>query len=106
MEKAPGPVIPEHPAAPLAILAPARWLYVAASRSLSVMLLVAIRMYRLILSPWIGNQCRFHPTCSRYAEEAVQMHGPFRGSWLAVRRLGKCHPWHEGGCDPVPPPHS
>ena len=59
--------------------------------------------YRFFLSPWIGQSCRFDPTCSRYAREAIIRHGPLRGSWLALRRLSHCHPWHEGGHDPVPP---
>lgn len=69
-------------------------------------MLLAIKAYRLILSPWTGNQCRFYPTCSHYAEEAVQSHGALMGAYLTLRRLAKCHPWHQGGCDPVPPPRS
>ena len=65
--------------------------------------LLIIRLYRLVLSPWLGNNCRFHPSCSHYAEEAVRQHGALKGSWLAIKRLGKCHPWHEGGIDLVPP---
>ena len=61
-----------------------------------------IRAYQLILSPFIGNQCRFHPSCSNYALQAVRQHGALRGSVLAVRRLLKCHPFHPGGFDPVP----
>lgn len=61
-----------------------------------------IRIYQILLSPVLGNSCRFHPSCSRYAIEAIEVHGLIRGSWLAVRRLGKCHPWHPGGVDPVP----
>jgi hypothetical protein len=61
-----------------------------------------IRLYRLILSPWVGMHCRFHPSCSHYAEQALAVHGFWRGSWLTIRRLGRCHPWHEGGADPVP----
>ncbi|MEE4191091.1 MAG: membrane protein insertion efficiency factor YidD [Halieaceae bacterium] len=73
-------------------------------RDLPVLALVAlIKLYRLLLSPWIGNQCRFHPSCSHYAQEAIESHGALRGAWLTLRRLGRCHPWHEGGYDPVPP---
>lgn len=61
-----------------------------------------IRGYRLLLSPWLGNHCRFHPTCSCYAITAVEHHGALRGSGLAVARLLRCHPWHPGGLDPVP----
>ncbi|MEX2962457.1 membrane protein insertion efficiency factor YidD [Microbulbifer sp. TYP-18] len=62
-----------------------------------------IHLYRLIASPWIGNQCRFYPTCSFYAEEALTTHGFLKGGYLTLRRLIKCHPWHPGGLDPVPP---
>ena len=65
-------------------------------------LILIIYVYRYTLSPLIGNQCRFYPTCSHYAEEAVKKHGAWRGSIMAVRRLFRCHPWHEGGFDPVP----
>lgn len=62
-----------------------------------------IRGYQYVLSPWVGSQCRFTPTCSEYARQAVITHGALKGSWLALRRLGRCHPWHPGGHDPVPP---
>lgn len=62
-----------------------------------------IRAYQLLLSPWLGHHCRYYPTCSRYAIEAIEEHGSFKGSQLAIRRLLRCHPWHEGGADPVPP---
>jgi hypothetical protein len=62
-----------------------------------------IRAYQLLLSPWMGQKCRFYPTCSNYALEALHVHGPLRGSWLALRRIGRCHPFHPGGVDPVPP---
>jgi len=65
--------------------------------------LALIRAYRYLLSPWFGNQCRFHPTCSAYAEEAITKHGILRGTWLTAARIAKCHPWHSGGLDPVPP---
>lgn len=61
-----------------------------------------IRGYQLAISPALPAACRFTPTCSQYALEAVQRHGVFKGSWLAARRLARCHPFHEGGSDPVP----
>lgn len=67
-------------------------------------ILILIRSYRLFLSPWMGGQCRFFPTCSYYAEEAVQIHGSWKGLGLALQRIAKCHPWHPGGIDPVPQP--
>ena len=63
---------------------------------------ILIRGYQLIVSPWLGPRCRFHPTCSSYALEAVEVHGALRGGWLAMRRIGRCHPFHPGGFDPVP----
>jgi len=60
-----------------------------------------IFLYQRLLSPKLGANCRFRPTCSQYAREAVEIHGAFRGSSLALRRLLRCHPWHEGGYDPV-----
>ena len=64
--------------------------------------MLLIRAYRLLLSPLLGPRCRFHPSCSAYALEAVERFGTLRGGWLALRRLGRCHPWHPGGYDPVP----
>jgi putative membrane protein insertion efficiency factor len=61
-----------------------------------------IRGYRLLLSPWLGNHCRFYPSCSSYAITAVERHGALRGSAMSVARLLRCHPWHPGGVDPVP----
>jgi putative membrane protein insertion efficiency factor len=66
-------------------------------------LVLPIRLYQLLVSPLLGPRCRFYPSCSAYAVEALQRHGALRGSWLAVRRLGRCHPWNPGGPDPVPP---
>jgi uncharacterized protein len=61
-----------------------------------------IYLYRFTLSPLIGNQCRYEPTCSHYAEDALRKHGLIKGSWLALKRIARCHPWHDGGFDPVP----
>jgi putative membrane protein insertion efficiency factor len=66
------------------------------------LLLGMLWLYQKLLSPWIGNQCRFYPTCSEYARQAVEVHGSLRGSALSLRRLCKCHPWHAGGFDYVP----
>jgi len=65
-------------------------------------LIFLVDAYRWLLSPWLGNSCRFYPSCSSYAREALSLHGACRGSWLACRRIGRCHPWHPGGYDPVP----
>jgi putative membrane protein insertion efficiency factor len=62
-----------------------------------------LRAYQLLLSPMLGQNCRFYPTCSNYSIEAIRTHGAARGSLLALRRVCKCHPWNDGGFDPVPP---
>jgi putative membrane protein insertion efficiency factor len=61
-----------------------------------------IRAYQVTLSPFLGNHCRFTPSCSQYASEAIGKYGAFKGSWLALKRLGRCHPFCDGGYDPVP----
>lgn len=66
-------------------------------------LIFLITCYKTCLSPFMGNNCRFYPSCSCYAQEAIETHGVGRGSLLALRRIARCHPWHEGGVDPVPP---
>jgi uncharacterized protein len=71
---------------------------------LARLLMLPIRAWRL-LSVHLPPRCRFHPSCSQYALEALTLHGAGRGSWLAIRRVGRCHPWHEGGLDPVPRPN-
>jgi len=66
-------------------------------------LMLLVRGYRLLLSPWLGSSCRFEPTCSVYALQALELHGAARGSYLTLRRLARCHPWCIGGHDPVSP---
>lgn len=65
-------------------------------------LMLLVRGYRLLLSPWLGSSCRFEPTCSVYALDALERHGALAGSYLTLRRLGRCGPWCDGGHDPVP----
>jgi putative membrane protein insertion efficiency factor len=80
----------------LAMLAPL-------SALVQALLLGVVRIYRFALSPWLGSACRFTPTCSAYALEALQSHGPWVGGYLASYRVLRCHPWCDGGHDPVPP---
>ena len=65
-------------------------------------LIAVVRAYRLLLSPWIGNACRFEPSCSNFALQALETHGAAAGSYLTMARLVRCNPWCKGGCDPVP----
>ncbi len=65
-------------------------------------LILLIRGYQLIVSPWLGSHCRFYPSCSEYAQIAIAEHGVWRGLFLSIKRLSRCHPWHPGGIDPVP----
>lgn len=74
-----------------------------AGRPVAHLAVTVLGAYRRYVSPLLGRHCRFHPTCSRYALEAVAAHGPARGALLALRRLLRCHPLHPGGFDPVPP---
>ena len=74
----------------------------AIGRLLAWPLLGLVWVYRLLISPWLGNNCRFSPSCSQYALDALRLHGAFRGSWLAAKRIARCHPWGDSGYDPVP----
>jgi len=71
-------------------------------KAVRAVLLGLIRLYQLTLSPWLGRGCRYEPTCPHYAAEAIERFGVLRGVWLAVRRIGRCHPWGGAGYDPVP----
>ena len=66
------------------------------------LMLALIRVYQYLFRPMLGNNCRFYPSCSDYAREAIERHGALSGGWLAVRRILRCHPYHPGGFDPVP----
>lgn len=73
-----------------------------AQRFCQILLLSLLRFYRLAISPLLGHNCRFYPCCSEYAQEAVQKYGAWRGTWLALKRIGRCHPWNPGGIDLLP----
>jgi len=70
------------------------------------LLTLLLRAYQVVVSPLMPPSCRFYPSCSNYALEALRVHGAAKGSWLAVRRVCRCHPWNAGGLDPVPPKQS
>ncbi len=71
-------------------------------RLLAWPVIALVVLYGLLISPWLGRNCRFQPSCSRYAVEALKRHGAFRGTWLAAKRIARCHPWGDAGFDPVP----
>jgi uncharacterized protein len=73
------------------------------ARAVTAILRALVRAYQIVLAPILGSACRFSPTCSHYAIEALDRHGAARGSWLALRRVARCHPFADGGFDPVPP---
>ena len=68
---------------------------------LKFLLISLIHFYQIFISPLLGNNCRYYPTCSQYAIEAIEKKGVIKGSWMAVKRICRCHPWHDGGHDPV-----
>ena len=69
---------------------------------LAIVLIIPIKLYQVLISPLLGSSCRYSPTCSQYSIEAIKKHGPFKGLWLAVKRISNCHPWGGSGHDPVP----
>ena len=71
---------------------------------MKTVLLAGVRGYQYLVRPVLGDNCRFYPSCSDYAREALERHGAWRGTWLAVKRVGRCQPFHPGGYDPVPEP--
>ena len=70
----------------------------------SAALIAGVRVYQFTLGPILGGRCRYEPSCSLYAIEAIRLHGPIRGAWLSVKRISRCHPWGGHGYDPPPPP--
>jgi len=74
--------------------------------SMTRLMILMLKGYKLAISPWFGAACRYQPTCSAYAEEAIRLHGPLRGVWMGARRIARCHPWGGSGYDPVPRPGS
>ena len=69
---------------------------------LNFIFIVPIKLYQILLSPLLGQSCRYHPTCSQYAVEAIEKYGPIKGVWLGIKRIARCHPWGGSGHDPVP----
>ncbi len=69
---------------------------------MKTLLIACVRFYQIAISPWLGRNCRYLPTCSAYTIEAIEMHGAWRGFWLGLKRISRCHPWGDSGYDPVP----
>lgn len=78
------------------------WLIRSIASALTALMILLIRIYQRCVSPMLGQNCRFVPTCSQYAVEALRRHGPLKGGWLTIRRILRCHPWGGSGFDPVP----
>ena len=76
------------------------------SALMTKLLVGSVKAYQLVVSPWLGPGCRYEPTCSRFAMDAIRQQGPLEGGWLAIRRLARCHPWGGSGYDPAPERHS
>lgn len=76
------------------------------NKNMRYLLLIPIKFYQLFISPLLGNHCRFSPTCSQYSYDSIKQYGFFNGLNLSIKRIGKCHPWHTGGFDPVPEKHN
>jgi hypothetical protein len=72
------------------------------SKAIAKLLIGVVRVYQVTISPWLGQSCRYQPTCSHYMVEAIREWGPLKGSWLGIKRIGRCHPWGGEGYDPVP----
>ena len=68
----------------------------------NLIFIIPIKLYQILLSPLLGQSCRYHPTCSQYAVEAIEKYGPIKGIWLGIKRIARCHPWGGSGHDPVP----
>ena len=77
-----------------------RWLFAGLQNILSSLLIGSVRLYQILLSPLLGRQCRFEPSCSNYFIQAVRKYGPLKGTWRGLCRIGRCHPFHPGGYDP------
>lgn len=92
----------DEPRRPEAPATPGAWLARTVRRLPVYLLIVLIRGYQVLLSPLLPSSCRYVPSCSAYGLEAVQKHGAWRGGWLAVKRIARCHPFRPGGYDPVP----
>ncbi|MFU8813029.1 MAG: membrane protein insertion efficiency factor YidD [Balneolaceae bacterium] len=79
-----------------------KWIKRNAARATRAVLIGLVRIYQVVLSPWLGSSCRYTPTCSTYMIEAIEEWGALRGTWLGMKRIGRCHPWGSFGADPVP----